>query len=217
MSNISRRDFLKTAGVMTLAVAAAGVLAGCEGNAAKPEVPETGAKALGEVTKVGKFEFTVNKAVLAEVYTSTSAGPNDAVVTEENRKLALVFAVKQTEKDTNAAFTTSNVKVYVNGKPMTLAAGTDTFTAEALGMDERPAKFPDATIAANETYKAEATSYQFVAETPKSEYTGEDDKFVAVTSIKVVVNDPDKSVYTTYDVPVPAMDKYAKLDEFYKA
>ena len=32
MSNISRRDFLKTAGVMTLAVAAAGVLAGCEGN-----------------------------------------------------------------------------------------------------------------------------------------------------------------------------------------
>ena len=39
MSNISRRDFLKTAGVMTLAVAAAGVLAGCEGNAAKPEVP----------------------------------------------------------------------------------------------------------------------------------------------------------------------------------
>ena len=44
MSNISRRDFLKTAGVMTLAVAAAGVLAGCEGNAApapeanKPEV-----------------------------------------------------------------------------------------------------------------------------------------------------------------------------------
>jgi len=44
MSNISRRDFLKTAGVMTLAVAAAGVLAGCEGNTApapeanKPEV-----------------------------------------------------------------------------------------------------------------------------------------------------------------------------------
>ena len=38
MSNISRRDFLKTAGVMTLAVAAAGVLAGCEGN--KPADPE---------------------------------------------------------------------------------------------------------------------------------------------------------------------------------
>ena len=215
MSNISRRDFLKTAGVMTLAVAAAGVLAGCEGNAAKPEVPETGAKALGEVTKVGKFEFTVNKAVLAEVYKDTTTGTNDAVVEETHRKLALVFAVKQTEKDTAATFTTSNVKVYVNGKLMTLAAGTDTFTAEALGMNERPAKFPD-TIAANDTYKAEATSYQFVVDAPETDYTG-DNKYVAITSVKVVVNDPDKSVYTTYDVPVPAMDKYGTVDEFYKA
>ena len=42
MSNISRRDFLKTAGVMTLAVAAAGVLAGCEGNTAPaPDAGET--------------------------------------------------------------------------------------------------------------------------------------------------------------------------------
>ena len=36
MSNISRRDFLKTAGVMTLAVAAAGVLAGCNNNTVAP-------------------------------------------------------------------------------------------------------------------------------------------------------------------------------------
>ena len=32
MSNISRRKFLKGAGVAALAVAAAGVLAGCSGN-----------------------------------------------------------------------------------------------------------------------------------------------------------------------------------------
>ena len=36
MSNISRRQFLKGAGVATLAVAAAGVLAGCSG----PDVPD---------------------------------------------------------------------------------------------------------------------------------------------------------------------------------
>ena len=57
MSNISRRDFLKTAGVMTLAVAAAGVLAGCEGN--KPaEVP-------GETTNsvtVGDFTVSIKEA-----------------------------------------------------------------------------------------------------------------------------------------------------------
>ena len=38
MSNISRRKFLKGAGVAALAVAAAGVLAGCSGNAG-PDVP----------------------------------------------------------------------------------------------------------------------------------------------------------------------------------
>ena len=40
MSNISRRDFLKTAGVMTLAVAAAGVLAGC--NTTSVPAPDAG-------------------------------------------------------------------------------------------------------------------------------------------------------------------------------
>ena len=40
MSNISRRKFLKGAGVAALAVAAAGVLAGCSGNTdSKPVVP----------------------------------------------------------------------------------------------------------------------------------------------------------------------------------
>lgn len=42
MSNISRRQFLKGAGVATLAVAAAGVLAGCSGNVGPdgPDVPD---------------------------------------------------------------------------------------------------------------------------------------------------------------------------------
>lgn len=40
MSNISRRSFLKGAGVAALAVAAAGVLAGCSDK----ETPDTGAK-----------------------------------------------------------------------------------------------------------------------------------------------------------------------------
>ena len=43
MSNISRRQFLKGAGVATLAVAAAGVLAGCSGNDV-PSIPDVTAK-----------------------------------------------------------------------------------------------------------------------------------------------------------------------------
>ena len=53
MSNISRRDFLKTAGVMTLAVAAAGVLAGCEGK--KPTSPE------GEMNQQTNDQTNANK------------------------------------------------------------------------------------------------------------------------------------------------------------
>ena len=42
MSNISRRKFLKGAGVAALAVAAAGVLAGCSGNTSVPDKPTPG-------------------------------------------------------------------------------------------------------------------------------------------------------------------------------
>ena len=213
MSNISRRDFLKTAGVMTLAVAAAGVLAGCEGNAAKPEVPETGAKALGEVTKVGKFEFTVNKAVLAEVYKDTSTGTNDAVVEETERKLALVFTVKQTEATVTESFKTDCIKVYVNGKLMGASDQHDKlFLKDALGLEAE--EFTDTGLASNVTYTAKGVAYQTVLNAPTSEYADETGKFVAITSIKVVVNDAEKNVYTTYDVPVPAMDKYAAVTEF---
>ena len=72
MSNISRRDFLKTAGVMTLAVAAAGVLAGCEGQsvpapeANKPEVTTDSVSYTGlygdklTVESVGRFNVYDN-------------------------------------------------------------------------------------------------------------------------------------------------------------
>ena len=72
MSNISRRDFLKTAGVMTLAVAAAGVLAGCEGSTApapeagKPEVTTNSVSYTGlygdklTVESVGRFNVYDN-------------------------------------------------------------------------------------------------------------------------------------------------------------
>ena len=42
MSNISRRKFLKGAGVAALAVAAAGVLAGCSGSTGVPDKPIPG-------------------------------------------------------------------------------------------------------------------------------------------------------------------------------
>ena len=63
MSNISRRQFLKGAGVATLAVAAAGVLAGCSGNAG-PDVPVT--NVVGETAKIDVLK-TENSVKVADI------------------------------------------------------------------------------------------------------------------------------------------------------
>ena len=59
MSNISRRKFLKGAGVVALAVAASGVLAGCSGNGDK--VPGTEVPDVPEVTSVDLRVVFVNE------------------------------------------------------------------------------------------------------------------------------------------------------------
>ena len=76
MSNISRRKFLKGAGVAALAVAAAGVLAGCSGNDA-PAVPG--------VTKKVTVIFMCNGA---------TAGKDGSVVVDEDAKTVLVSQIK---------------------------------------------------------------------------------------------------------------------------
>lgn len=76
MSNISRRQFLKGAGVATLAVAAAGVLAGCS-NGDAPVIPE--------VTKEVKVIFICNGA---------TAGKDGSVVVKKDAKTVLVSQIK---------------------------------------------------------------------------------------------------------------------------
>ena len=76
MSNISRRKFLKGAGVATLAVAAAGVLTGCS-NGDAPVIPE--------VTKEVKVIFICN---------GTTAGKDGSVVVKKDAKTVLVSQIK---------------------------------------------------------------------------------------------------------------------------
>ena len=76
MSNISRRKFLKGAGVATLAVAAAGVLTGCS-NGDAPVIPE--------VTKEVKVIFICNGA---------TAGKDGSVVVKKDAKTVLVSQIK---------------------------------------------------------------------------------------------------------------------------
>ena len=76
MSNISRRKFLKCAGVAALAVAAAGVLTGCS-NGDAPVIPE--------VTKEVKVIFICNGA---------TAGKDGSVVVKKDAKTVLVSQIK---------------------------------------------------------------------------------------------------------------------------
>ena len=114
MSNISRRDFLKTAGVMTLAVAAAGVLAGCNTtsvpapDAGQPEVTTNSVSYTGyfgdklTIESVGRYnvynnrdkkELKHSQTVLKVTYTkpdySTSPSIIGVEVASENGKADL--------------------------------------------------------------------------------------------------------------------------------
>ena len=82
MSNISRRQFLKSAGVATLAVAAAGMMAGCS----KDDIPDTPDKpVIPEVTKEVKVIFMCN---------GVTAGNDGSVVVKKDAKTVPVSLIK---------------------------------------------------------------------------------------------------------------------------
>ena len=82
MSNISRRQFLKSAGVAALAVAATGVLAGCS----KDDIPDTpDTPVIPEVTKEVKVIFMCNGA---------TAGNDGSVVVKKDAKTVPVSLIK---------------------------------------------------------------------------------------------------------------------------
>ena len=81
MSNISRRKFLKGAGVAALAVAAAGVLAGCSGNDV-PSIPDVTAKDV-TVKFVDRKGKEVGTTVVKNVkLTETKMNSNDVKAPE---------------------------------------------------------------------------------------------------------------------------------------
>ena len=202
MSNISRRDFLKTAGVMTLAVAAAGVLAGCEGNAA-PEAPVTGNKKLGDVVTISDFEFSVAQAKQLQAPTTYDKETGEANPAEK-RELCLVYTVKNTGKQ-EKAFTWGNLTVYINGEKAT-QGNVATNPKYNFGED---ATFLDSS-AKQTKLKANSKNAvrfmdQFVVPTTKfGDVTAQE--YVDITSIQVVYHDAANNVHVVYDIETPAVE-----------
>ena len=144
MSNISRRKFLKGAGVAALAVAAAGVLAGCSGNDV-PSIPDVTAKDV-TVIFVNREGKEVGSTIVKDVkLTETKMNSNDVKAPEgyvvgivgdqfiDWEKQTVTFTVDKKETD----------KVTVNYYYRGVAGvdGSETVGTEILEVEKGAKKF----------------------------------------------------------------------------
>ena len=144
MSNISRRQFLKGAGVAALAVAAAGVLAGCSGNDV-PSIPDVTVKDV-TVKFVDRNGKEVSTTVVKNVkLTETKMNSNDVEAPEgyvvgivgdqsiDWKKQTVTFTVDKKETD----------KVTVNYYYRGVAGvdGSETVGTEVLEVEKGAHKF----------------------------------------------------------------------------
>ena len=148
MSNISRRKFLKGAGVAALAVAAAGVLAGCSGNDV-PSIPGVTAKDV-TVKFVDRDGKEVGTTVVKNVkLTETKMNSNDVKAPEgyvvgivgdqfiDWEKQTVTFTVdkKETKKETDKV----TVNYYYRG--VAGVDGSETVGTEVLEVEKGATKF----------------------------------------------------------------------------
>ena len=210
MSNISRRDFLKTAGVMTLAVAAAGVLAGCEGNTAKPEVPEITQTSV----TVGNYTLTLKDTKQFAVKTHDTNG----AVTAEDRyvvallNLSIIDESKYDKTNTEALFAVKPVTNMTD--PVTVGDTVDNIPVENVRklfnldkLDQLKAfnltsgEFQEYNPAS--VKKGAGENYIVAYKVNKTTYVDKTNEFKAPT-LSFVVDDGKGSVYTKMDATIPA-------------
>ena len=207
MSNISRRDFLKTAGVMTLAVAAAGVLAGCEGNVENPEVPSEVTK---ESVTVGNYTFSIQnvKHYAAKSY------DKDGKATVNGEYVVALFNLKKIDESKK-----DDIKLTLNLKPVNMvetkyvASTKGEYVPMAniqkvLDVKENLVAFPTTTISgyANPS----STGLWYAAAFKVDQYA---DKVWKTPTLDVLVNDEAGRVYAKLTASIPTAEEvaYSKL------
>ena len=137
MSNISRRKFLKGAGVAALAVAAAGVLAGCSGNTdSKPVVPPV-------------KDPTKEEMILAAIDPEGKLTQTDVLNVETAALLQAYIAGKQANdmKDYNelkvkTMLKTVQDKNYLGSAPIAWDISAEDFSADAVKEALATYKYP---------------------------------------------------------------------------
>ena len=193
MSNISRRDFLKTAGVMTLAVAAAGVLAGCEGN--KPaEVPT-------EITKnsvtIGDYtvSLTSAKQFAVKKYENNNGQENSSNKVEQETRYVVVVGnvLNNTDSQAKPAFV-------AKANPVNMAVNSDVAAEKVKKLFELTVEPSALTTNAKIENKTAAGTPVYWVYTVNT-YS---DKTFKTPKFELVLNDENGKVYHTLTVDIPA-------------
>ena len=150
MSNISRRKFLKGAGMAALAVAAAGVLAGCSGNNVPgtdvPDVPEVTSKTINVIfldnTTLNAVGETTTLKVLKDATTANPKTIDEAAI-PAGYKLAKTDMVEIRTDETKGEYifayvekikTTKTIKVKTLETPNTFGEATAEVEPDATGV-----------------------------------------------------------------------------------
>lgn len=214
MSQITRRDFMKTAGVMTLAVAASGVLAGCSTADDSTKPTTTGTLSVGESVTVENVSFTVTGAKLLQKVTKTA---NDDTKTYDDvisdRELYILVTMNSTKESTAKDFDASKLTVYVNGKSVTKKGGFTADKKEDLG-DEDIAAMTTGTISV--PYTKNGTAYVIAItgnDIPSVTYgagASAETEYKTINSIDLIYKDANKLDNTfAYSIDVPTAATYA--------
>ena len=229
MSNISRRDFLKTAGVMTLAVAAAGVLAGCEGNTAKPEVPEITQTSV----TVGNYTLSLKdvKQYSVKEFDQNTSGANETNKLENETRyvvallnLSIIDESKYDATNKDALFAVTPVTNMTTSVTVGDTAGNITVenVRKLFNLDQLD-KLEAFDLASGEFEEYDPTgvkkgagkNYIVAYEVNKTAYADKTIEFKAPT-LSFVVDDAEGFVYTKMDATIPAAVT-VKKEELIKA
>ena len=201
MSNISRRDFLKTAGVMTLAVAAAGVLAGCEGNVAEPEKP---IEMTDTTVTIGNYTLSIKDAKQFSI----TATDNNQKTTEARYVVVVGNLLKIDESKTGAPKFTWEQSTSNLSAPGTAVGATG--VKEQFGLAVKPVTVAQLDTAnfVNQTEAGTPFYYAYKVDTYK------DDSFKKPEFKLVVTEEKEQIVKLVANIPAAVT---VKSDDLKKA
>ena len=199
MSNISRRDFLKTAGVMTLAVAAAGVLAGCEGGKNEQENNQPAANAV----TIGDYTVTLKEAKQFSYKKYTTPSTEEPNKVAEEHRYVVVLGYLKNNDPTLIAKPTFEVREIAENMAVTADTFNNPVVKEHFELDVTPiaAANPDLWKGNCGNTTKEGTPFYYAYKVDSDE--NKNQTFSKAPSFRLVLNDTKNYEYKELTIAIP--------------